>query len=65
MIPRAVWAFVDHYDTSREILVVVATLSQHLPAQADARHDVIEAIAETVARFDLQGYDIRWRNPPT
>jgi hypothetical protein len=61
-IPHAENVFVDRSDTPRDFLFVVTNLPEHSSAgtEADARHDMMKAIAAEVAARQLQGYKIRW-----
>jgi len=62
-VPHAKTAFIDRSRTPREVLIVVTELSEHSPAgnEADARHDMLQAIARTVAEHNVSGgYEVRW-----
>jgi hypothetical protein len=61
-IPHAKTAFVDRSGFPREILIVVTDLPEHSPAgaEADARHEMMKAIANAVAENNLQDYKVRW-----
>lgn len=62
-IPHAKTAFVDQSGFPYEKLIVVTTLPQYSPAgpEADARYDMLKAIATAVAERQLHGgADIRW-----
>ena len=61
-IPHAKTAFVDQSEFPREILIVVTELPEYSPAglEADARHNMMKAVADAVADRHLQGYKISW-----
>ncbi len=65
MIPHAE-AFVDNSGYPWEILRVVTKLPEHSSAgpQADARWEMLKAIATKVAELNLQGYKISSSDSP-
>jgi hypothetical protein len=64
-IPHAESAVIDRVSSApREILVIVTKLPKRSPAgpDADARYELLKAVAEVKARFGLHGDDIRWES---
>jgi hypothetical protein len=61
-IPHATGAFVDQSRFPYEILIAATALPEHSPAgpEADARHDMLKAIAAAVAQRQMQGYQVHW-----
>ena len=62
-IPHALVAFVDRQSqVPREVLIVATSLPEQSPAglEADARYEMLNAIAAEVAERGLHGYEIWW-----
>ena len=61
-IPHAEKAYVDRSLSPREFLHVVTKLPEHSPsgADADARHEMLKAIAAEVEARGLDFYRVYW-----
>ena len=61
-IPHAKRAFVDRSGSPIEILRVFTELPEHSPSESDAqaRHEMLQAIATEVADRKLDYYRVHW-----